>query len=389
MLTRPERFTEVYGQDTTVNYLKSRIETNSLPQFIIFCGEEGLGKTTLAKICAVLLACPTHCGSCPTCESNIDAVIRKNVDTENIKSFKMSHDGGKDAAIKLLEQCNTNFLIAGAKVLIADEVQNMTKPAYDALLNDTEYLPKNTYLFMCTTDIGDIPKTLRSRATILNLHKLKRGAMIELLTDYLARNNIRLENEQVALDIIIAYADYKARAALKVLEAMGTNRMVRLAEIKDYVSFQEPEQLIPIIMALSGSLLDGVSLCLNLDIDDQLQDRFCDFLIECLKGHRGSSSVKYDHREIRRVLGCVDEARLVKFLYEVANLQRVTSQSILTAFLRSHNDFSKIVSYNPEVMNIENRERLKAGVTASLARTTGSKQAPDMDSLLRNATVLK
>jgi DNA polymerase III delta prime subunit len=389
MLRRPESFTEVYGQDTTVKYLKARIESNSLPQFIIFCGEEGLGKTTLAKICAVLLACPTHCGTCPTCQSNIESVIRKNVDTSNIKTFKMSHEGGKDAAMKLLEQCNTNFLQSGAKALIADEVQNMSKAAYDALLNDTEYLPTDTYLFMCTTDIGDIPKTLRSRATILNLQKINKQAMLELLKNYTQRNGIHIENEPVAFDIICSYSDYKARAALKVLEAMGENRQVKISEIKDYVSFQEPTDIIPLLETLSGSLLDGVSLCLNLEIDDKTQDRICDFLTECLKGHRGSSSVKYDHRDIRKVLGKVDESRLVKFLYEIANLNRVSSQSILSAYLRSHTDFSKMVSYNPEVLQAETRERVKAGVAQQIKRPTGVRSAPDIEDLLRNATVLK
>lgn len=99
--------------------------------------------------------------------------------------------------------------------------------------------------------------------------------------------------------------------------------------------------------------------------------------------------MKYNHRDIRRVLSRVEETRLVRFLYEVANLQKVSSQSILSAYLRSHSDFSKIINYNPEVMNIENRERMKAGVAPPISRAPGTKSAPDMDTLLRNSVVLK
>lgn len=392
MLERPESFNEVYGQTAVVKFLKSRIEANSLPQFIIFNGEEGLGKTTLAKICAVHLSCPEKCGTCERCANTIDLVIRKNKDTENVKSFKMSLDGGKDTVRELLAQYNTSFISSGCRVIIADEAQNMSKQAYDALLNDTEYPPEKVYLFLCTTDLGDIPKALRSRATILNLKRLARSEMVFLLSTYAGRHGLRIEMSDIAFDIIAAFAENKPRAALKVLEAMGENRSVSIAEIKEFIEFKEPTDLIPIIASFKDSMIDGINAILTLDIDDKTQYYLCDFLTECLKSRQGLPATRYDFKLVREVIVKVDETTLLKFLYEVSNIVKFTSSTLLAAYLRSNSSFSKLLHYNDEVLNAEQATRMQTepvhrAVTASSNRNKAA--VPTMEELLRSSTVYK
>lgn len=391
MLERPKNFSEVYGQAQVVRFLQTRIESNNLPQFIIFNGEEGLGKTTLAKICATLLACENHCGICAKCISSIEAVIRRNVDTENIKTYKMSLDGGKDTVRELLAQYNTSFITSGCKVIIADEVQNMSKQAYDALLNDTEYPPENVYLFMCTTELSDIPKTLRSRATVLNLKRLPKSDMIQLLVTYAGKHGLNIASSDIAFDIIASYSEYKPRTALKVLEAMGENRSVPIAEIKDFVEFKEPTALIPILNSFADSMIDGLSAVLTIDIDDKTQAALCDFLTECLKSRQGIPVSKYDFRLVRDTIIKIEEDVLLKFLYEVSNIVNFNSSTLLSAYMRSNKNFHRILNYDAEVLNKEQAAKMQNEPIRS--KNSSSKQPrssmPTMEELLRGSTVFK
>ena len=47
---RPKNFSEIIGQDTTVQVLRNAISLGKYPQGIIFTGIRGGGKTTLARI---------------------------------------------------------------------------------------------------------------------------------------------------------------------------------------------------------------------------------------------------------------------------------------------------------------------------------------------------
>ena len=55
MLKRPHEFSDVIGHEVYKRYFIERIRKGNLPQFIIFNGPEGLGKTSLADILAITI----------------------------------------------------------------------------------------------------------------------------------------------------------------------------------------------------------------------------------------------------------------------------------------------------------------------------------------------
>ena len=60
MGTRPTSFDEIKGHSMKVAYLREQIANDSLPHFILFEGEEGLGKTSLAELAAIDLIYGTN-----------------------------------------------------------------------------------------------------------------------------------------------------------------------------------------------------------------------------------------------------------------------------------------------------------------------------------------
>ena len=57
---RPQKFSEVIGQDHVTRTLKNAIEQRRIAHGYIFSGHRGIGKTTIARILAMALNCRSN-----------------------------------------------------------------------------------------------------------------------------------------------------------------------------------------------------------------------------------------------------------------------------------------------------------------------------------------
>jgi len=94
---RPQRFSDVIGQDHVTRTLKNAIEQQRIAHGYIFSGHRGIGKTTIARILAMALNCRSSetpaaepCGECDSCREvragssvdviEIDAATNRGID---------------------------------------------------------------------------------------------------------------------------------------------------------------------------------------------------------------------------------------------------------------------------------------------------------------------
>src|SRR5437868_15279516 len=101
---RPQRFTEVVGQEAITRTLSNALSSGRLHHAYLFTGTRGVGKTTIARILAKALNCqtngvsPTPCGTCAAC-TEIDAGRYVDYIEMDAASYR-----GVDEMVDLLER---------------------------------------------------------------------------------------------------------------------------------------------------------------------------------------------------------------------------------------------------------------------------------------------
>jgi len=353
MPKKPKSFDDIVGHRNLVEFLREHVDSGTLPQFIIFEGDEGLGKSSLAKILAMELT-----GRKPT---SIQRVIEENKSTEDVLLYNMSVNGGKDTAKEV--EANLGVSLSGfdTKVILLDEAHAMSEAAQDVFLVSTEYLPKGVYLFMCTTDSLNLKATLKSRALTLHLNHLTHAEMVSLLTACVQERALKLQAEKTTLHMIASWAEGKPRIALNLLEGFRPGSAVSTDTIKEFIDYLDVDDILPLLSCLSGSMTQGLSYISEMKLNSSLVP----VLVEILKVKAGMASFKLsltDTHKIRAQLVSVTVETLTKFIYTVAALPKLTRSGIISAFLQSHTDSGLLV--NPptktEVLRTEMQQKMEA-----------------------------
>ena len=329
MPKKPTTFDDIVGHKSLLTFLKEHLEKGTLPQFIIFEGDEGLGKTSIAKILATQLVGADS--------QTIQRVILDNKSTESVLLYNMSVNGGKDTAKEV--EANLGLGISGLtkKAIILDEAHGMSEAAQDVFLVSTEYLQKGVYLFMCTIDSLNLKPTLKSRALTLHLNHLSTAQMTLLLTNCVRERNLRLQAEASTIGMIAQWADGKPRVALNLLEGFSPGSSVSTETIKEFVDFLDVEDILPLLSSLHGSMSLGLSYISEMKINSSLVP----LLVEILKVKMGAGTYRLSLSEVRAVreqLNRVPVETLIKFIYKISALPRITRTSIISAFLQCHAD---------------------------------------------------
>jgi DNA polymerase-3 subunit gamma/tau len=176
---RPKTLPELVGQDTLIETLNTQFATNRIPHFFIISGAPGIGKTTLARILALILQSPAQFN---VCIKNIDDLPWKDFNKLDIHEINAANKNGIDDVRQLSEMMKYQPMKPSvAKVVILDEAHQLTTPAQNALLTETEDVSKHVYYIFCTSALNKILPALQRRAYIISPKPLTSDCVIELL----------------------------------------------------------------------------------------------------------------------------------------------------------------------------------------------------------------
>jgi DNA polymerase III subunit gamma/tau len=256
---RPQKFSEVIGQEHVTRTLQNAIEQGRTAHGYIFSGHRGIGKTTVARILAMALNCrskdhpvPEPCGVCESCTE-----IRAGNSVDVIE-IDAATNRGIDEIRELREAARYRPARDRFKIYILDEAHQITDAAFNALLKTLEEPPDHIVFMLATTQPEDIPQTIRSRCQHFSFRAVKFEDIVGQLRDLIAREKI--EADEDALALLAEAGDGSMRDALSILDqAIASSSGKLTAEsVRNLVGAAPGHILEDVMRAVSESKSDEI-----------------------------------------------------------------------------------------------------------------------------------
>lgn len=228
---RPQNFNDLLGQDANKEVFKRQITTGKFSHAYLFYGHHGCGKTTSARALARAAVCqhPTEngpCGECAMCKA-----MEKSIDYVEIDAA--SNTGVDAIRDKVIEAVKYQPIDLPKKIIIIDEVHMLSQSAFNALLKTIEEPPKNVIIFLCTTEIDKVPKTIVSRCQKFIFDGLSVNDIMTGLLKTSKSHNINIDED--ALKVIAMAANGAMRDALSILDQVKDEEHVTKEQIVELV----------------------------------------------------------------------------------------------------------------------------------------------------------
>ena len=213
---RPQVFEDLIGQEIVAQTIFNSLKLNKVPNAYLFNGIRGVGKTTIARIVAKALNCKN--GIEKLCKNNFCENCESIANSNHIDVLEMdaASKTGVDDVRDLIEFSRYPPTTAKFKIFILDEVHQMSKAAFNALLKTLEEPPDYLKFIFATTEIKKIPVTVVSRCQRFDLSRVKSKELFEYIKKIKDLEKGKATDE--VLKLIVKISEGSVRDALSLLD---------------------------------------------------------------------------------------------------------------------------------------------------------------------------
>ncbi len=214
---RPQRFSEVRGQDHITQTLRNAVRTDNVAHAYLFSGPRGTGKTSTARILAKALNCtaPEDGEPCGRCASCVEITEGRSLDVIELDA---ASNRGIDAMRELVARVSLGTP-GRWKVYIVDEVHMLTTEAANTLLKTLEEPPAHVVFVLATTEPQKVLITIQSRTQHFEFRLFPAALLVELLQSVATDAGLDVAPE--AIDLVARRGNGSARDALSVLDQVA------------------------------------------------------------------------------------------------------------------------------------------------------------------------
>lgn len=292
---RPRIFADLVGQEHIVKTLTNALGMGRVAHAYIFAGPRGTGKTTIARLLAKAVNCANLVGEeradtklsvrrspeakadipdknppqpsfnkggsnhepCDKCLACVEIGEGRSLDLIEIDA---ASNRGIDEIRELRDGIKFSPTRLKYKVFIVDEVHQLTKEAFNALLKTLEEPPSHAIFVLATTEIHKVPETIISRCQRFDFHKLTLDKIAERLAKIAEAEGVKIEKQ--ALELVALNADGAMRDAESLLgQIMVMNdKNITLEEVKTILGTTDTAAVIEMTNYLvSGDVQNAVS----------------------------------------------------------------------------------------------------------------------------------
>jgi len=313
---RPRQFGEIVGQGHITRILTNAIQSNRIAHSYLFTGIRGVGKTTAARILARALNCekgptPDPCNQCTSC---LEISNGNSIDVFEIDG---ATNRGIDEVRQIIENIRYQPAKSRYKIYIIDEVHQVTKEGFNALLKTLEEPPPFGKFILATTEPHRIPDTILSRCQRFDFRRISSRDIARRLSEIARDENLRvtegalllisreaegsMRDAQSLLEQVLSYSAPTAtgqESGVQVdeqllLDILGVVERKVLYDLSEAVIKGDPKRCIEIV---AGVMAQGLDLT---RLSRELVEQFRNLLVARLlqekggggEGHKSESSV--------------------------------------------------------------------------------------------------
>ena len=246
---RPLTFDSVVGQKHVTATLASAIEQKRVAHAFLFTGIRGVGKTTVARLLARALNCSDRKGSepCNACGSCTQILAGASVDVLEIDG---ASNRGIDEVRALIDAAAYRPAASPYRIYIIDEVHQLSRDAFNALLKILEEPPSHVKFVFATTEAHKIPQTVLSRCQRYDFRRLSADEIAKQLALVVKKD--KLEVSKDALALLAREADGSMRDAQSLLEQVvaATGGNVDAAKVSEVLGIAGTELVVTCLEAI-------------------------------------------------------------------------------------------------------------------------------------------
>lgn len=300
---RPSSLEEVAGQESTVRILQAQIDANTLPHSLIFFGERGVGKTSVARIIAKMF----------------------NKHSTGTREIDAAHDRKVEMIRQLIPTLDYQVMEGDFLTVIFDEAHQMTNDAFQALQKVVEEPPADVRFIFVTTRIDKIPDTIIDRSQRHHFSKVKPEVIFQRLKEVSEK-----EYEGKVVDELLHYAvkmsDGSLRGALVALGEIASLVEIdvnpdEIAESLGILGDHRISRFLSLYLLQVGqnkpdlkSLLEASSMFESDKVDSfRAFSDFQQYIIDCLYYVKDTKSLPYLKSNVSLLLSSLPNYDLGKF----------------------------------------------------------------------------
>ncbi|EOA07213.1 DNA polymerase III gamma-tau subunits [Mycoplasma yeatsii 13926] len=214
---RPKDFNSVAGHKNVIEILKKQISDNKIGHALLFAGQRGTGKTSVARIFAKTINCLNLIES-KACDKCSNCIMANENRSSDIIEIDAASNNGVDEIRDIKNSVATLPLNSRYKIYIIDEVHMLTKQAFNALLKTLEEPPMHAVFILATTEFSKIPQTILSRCQIFNFSKIEKQSLTNRLNFITTQEGREIDKE--TLDEVYYLSEGSLRDAINIIEQL-------------------------------------------------------------------------------------------------------------------------------------------------------------------------
>lgn len=251
------RYTGIVGNQLQKDLIQTLLKTNNFPNFSIFHGVSGCGKSSLAEITALALTCKNPisvvdeddsisesepCLECNVCRENLRA-LQDNRANDYISKINIALLDRKDIKEQVKYIFKLQPKLGSRCVYILEEFQSLTSDEQTIFLEELSNIPEDIYIIICTTNLYKLIPDIRGRGVQFAIKVPSKQECIKLIQRECAEKEVK-PLKKSSCEFLIKNVRNLPREIIKIVNLLIDGKQFNDESLREYLGYMDTDEYV-------------------------------------------------------------------------------------------------------------------------------------------------